>query len=197
MFFKVNKEDNTFKTLSGEYVGTCGIANCFHLGDSSGRMIVDLYIADKSFKYFVCHKSIFTLDIQNYKNSKESIKIEEMDYSIANIDIKDIPMKYNVEIEKTCKACCATQKKYNKTDRILSCYLYPLYEPNDVMDIYSCKEMHSAQAIILILKTIMNEDDDLYNKIRKINSKTINPTKLHEILYNEKNNIDTFVNTFF
>lgn len=179
IFFKINKEDEAiFKYMAGETVATCGFAHCFDAGDSS--QTIDLYMADKTIERFTCHKSIFSLNKEpnNPQLQNERVKVEEMSLQLSNIETIDIQNKYNEKLESICSACCSTLKKYNASDRLVSTFIYPFFELPDVKDIYSATEIHSAQAIVLILRSVLDKEDPLYLKLEKVNSRIINPTRL-------------------
>ena len=82
-------------------------------------------------------------------------------------------------INKTLEACVESKIPYNTSDMLLS--QVPLRNPTD-RDIYESKTLFCSQAAVLVLRSCLDEDHVLQAPLAGINSRTITPSKLHEVL---------------
>jgi len=85
------------------------------------------------------------------------------------------------KIYNLCRACYSVRKDYNVIDRVLSAVV-PFYAPVDNVDIYESSSLHSAQAVVLILRPCLRSDHAVAQRLVTMNSRTTTPDKLRDNL---------------
>jgi len=83
---------------------------------------------------------------------------------------------------KTCEACVETKIPYNTRDMVLS--QVPLRNPTE-HDLFHCSTLFCSQAVILILRSCLDETHSLQPYLSTVNSRTITPSQLYELLRQE------------
>lgn len=84
------------------------------------------------------------------------------------------------QVYATCEACVQAKLRYNHSDLMLS--LVPLRNPID-LPIDKVKSVRNVQAVVLILRECLDpSESELGVRLRTINSRTINPTGLEQLL---------------
>ena len=82
-------------------------------------------------------------------------------------------------ISMACEACVESKIPYNTSDMVL-CTM-PLRNPTE-RDLYSSKSLFCSQAIVLLLRSCLDKDNKLQEPLAFVNSRTVTPTRLYEIL---------------
>lgn len=82
-------------------------------------------------------------------------------------------------INKTLEACVESKIPYNTSDMVLS--QVPLRNPTE-RDIYDSKTLFCSQAAVLVLRSCLDEEHMLQAPLAQINSRTVSPSRLHEVL---------------
>ena len=85
-----------------------------------------------------------------------------------------------VKVYSLCYACSLSRKKFNYTDRYMSHFL--LYMPKDDKDIYEAEKVHSAQAIVLIMRACFGCEHPVVERVNGVNSRLVSPTSLRDSL---------------
>lgn len=80
---------------------------------------------------------------------------------------------------KTCEACVETKIPYNTRDMMLS--QVPLRNPTE-HDLFHSSTLFCSQAVILILRSCLNEMHSLQPCLSTVNSRTVTPSQLYELL---------------
>jgi hypothetical protein len=80
---------------------------------------------------------------------------------------------------KTCEACVETKIPYNTRDMVLS--QLPLRNPEE-HDLFHSSTLFCSQAVILILRTSLDEMHSLQPYLSSVNSRTITPSQLYDLL---------------
>lgn len=84
-----------------------------------------------------------------------------------------------LKISETCEACAESRIPYNLHDMIL-CQM-PLRNPKE-NDLFHTKALFCSQATVLILRSCMSDDNPLKDILSSINSRTVTPSKLFDVL---------------
>ncbi len=82
-------------------------------------------------------------------------------------------------ISDTCEACVKTKVPYNTRDMMLS--IIPLRNPKE-KSIYEAGSLFCSQSIVLVLRGCLEPDHPLQAILAPINSRTITPTHLYELM---------------
>jgi hypothetical protein len=82
-------------------------------------------------------------------------------------------------IRTACEACVKSKIPYNATDMFFS--QIPLRNPTE-RDIYHCKSLFCSQAMVLVLRSCLDPDNELQGPLAMVNSRTVTPSHLHDIL---------------
>ena len=85
------------------------------------------------------------------------------------------------KIYNVCRACHSTKKGYNTIDRVCSAVV-PFYHPADKRNVFDVECLHSAQAIILILRECIGHDHPVMCRIYGLNSRSHTPEMLRDVL---------------
>lgn len=80
---------------------------------------------------------------------------------------------------ETCEACVETKVPYNTHDMVLS--QIPLRNPTE-RDLFHAPTLFCSQAVILILRSCLNDAHSLQPCLSSVNSRTITPSQLYELL---------------
>ena len=80
---------------------------------------------------------------------------------------------------KTCEACVETKVPYNARDMVLS--QIPLRNPKE-HDLFHTPTLFCSQAVILILRSCLDCEHTLHECLGSVNSRTITPSQLYELL---------------
>lgn len=80
---------------------------------------------------------------------------------------------------KTCEACVETKIPYNTRDMVLS--QVPLRNPTE-HDLFHSPTLFCSQAVVLILRSCLDEMHSLQPHLSTVNSRTITPSQLYELL---------------
>ena len=79
-------------------------------------------------------------------------------------------------ISDTCEACVASKKPYNTKDMMLC--LLPIRIPRE-KNIFEAESLFCSQAIILILRSCLNQEHPLQTIIHSIHSRKTTPSQLY------------------
>jgi hypothetical protein len=103
---------------------------------------------------------------------------EEYRFDDASYDFLHVPADLEEcrRVMDTCDACVAVRMPYNGNDMLLSCV--PMRSPDEI-DIYHCKSLYCAQAMVLILRACLNARHPLQLVLASVNSRTVTPTELY------------------
>lgn len=82
-------------------------------------------------------------------------------------------------VDETCGACAKTKIPYNTRDMVLS--IVPLRNPRE-KDIYHAQSLFCSQSIVLILRSSLEPDHPLQSSLSTVNSRTITPTQLYDLI---------------
>lgn len=85
------------------------------------------------------------------------------------------------KVYNLCRACNSTKKEYNSFDRVCSA-LVPFYLPKDDQSVFEVNEMHSAQAVVLILRSCLSPDHPMRRVLDGVNSRGVTPDSLKALL---------------
>jgi len=133
-----------------------------------------VFYADNAFGSFMC---LSHFSMARYRCMLEGYKIDQHNVQVVNVTtdpgIAD-------RIYRVCCACNSLKKGYNQLDRLALAFV-PFYNPADDKEIYDVEEMHSAQAVILILRSCLAEDHPLRAKISGVNSRVMTPEGLRDL----------------
>lgn len=157
----------------GRSVVTCGLLFAV-IDHESNKHEMEIFCAEKinmclCWYRFNMNESSMVLD--NYHVNMNEIQ------GILVSDNADLSQKiYNL-----CIACYSVHKDYNVMDRAL-CSVVPFYAPVDDVDIYEASSLHSAQAVVLILRSCLDSNHDIRQRILTMNSRTTTPEKLRDDL---------------
>ena len=80
---------------------------------------------------------------------------------------------------QTCEACVETKIPYNTRDMVLS--QVPLRNPAE-HDLFHTSTLFCSQAVILILRSCLDEMHSLQPYLSNVNSRTVTPSQLYELL---------------
>jgi hypothetical protein len=82
-------------------------------------------------------------------------------------------------IRAACEACVKSRIPYNTTDMVLS--QLPLRNPTEG-DVYHTSTLFCSQAMVLVLRSCLDPDNELQGPLAMVNSRTVRPSHLHDIL---------------
>jgi hypothetical protein len=85
-------------------------------------------------------------------------------------------------IYRMCRGCVSVNKDYNNVDRMLTA-LVPFYQPPDDKNIFDVESLHSAQAVVLILRECLDKCNVVRERIYGLNSRIIYPEALRDALF--------------
>jgi hypothetical protein len=96
-------------------------------------------------------------------------------------DYLSIPVTQDelMRVSKTCEACVEAKIPYNLRDMVLS--QVPLRNPSE-SDLFHTHTLFCSQAVILILRSCLDGEHPLQPYLAEINSRTVTPTQLYELL---------------
>jgi hypothetical protein len=159
----------------GRSVVTCGFLFVCKDEAAGSKPRLDMFYSDSVHSVFQCEKSF------RVRGEEHRIENYAVDFSAVQVCLvskeKDVVLKlYNL-----CCACHSTKKGYNLVDRVCSTVL-PFYHPKDEMDIFSVDEMHSSQAVVLILRACLPSAHPLLVRLGHLNSRTVTPDALRDLL---------------
>ena len=80
---------------------------------------------------------------------------------------------------ETCEACVETKVPYNTHDMVLS--QVPLRNPTE-HDLFHSPTLFCSQAVILILRSCLDDVHSLQPFLSTVNSRTITPSQLYDLL---------------
>lgn len=160
----------------GREVVTCGLL--FHRKPTpEGKLNAELFLSETNANSFVRHDNFAVredrpLTLDSYKIDTSAV------YSVMVTDARDeVDMIY-----KLCAGCCEVKKPFNISDRF-STFAMPFYQPRDDKDLYSVKEMHSAQAVVLILRAgLSGSSSPVRERVSGLNSRVMTPQSLRDVL---------------
>jgi len=146
-----------------------------------------IYIMDSTFESYV-YKS--KSDPEAYHNYE---RVSFAQKHLTFVQIKNVSSEEIERISKICNACCNLKIKYNYKDRFMSAFT----NPPDNTDIYNTQYLHSAQAVLLIIREGLDPHSHNNNnnnnsqtssssiikkRLKEINSRATYPTLLHREL---------------
>lgn len=157
----------------GRSVITCGLL--FSIVDFESKTHgMEIFYADKinmCLSWYTFNMNAPCMIIDNYDVNMEDIQ------GILVSDETELSQKiYNV-----CRACYSVRKDYNVFDRVLSAVV-PFYAPVDDADIYDASSLHSAQAVVLILRSVLDANHAIRQRLQNLNSRTTTPERLRDDL---------------
>ena len=82
-------------------------------------------------------------------------------------------------ISKTCEGCVVSKKPYNTKDMVLS--VLPMRRPRE-KNIFEAESLFCSQAMILILRSCLNQEHPLQNILWTTHSRTTTPSQLYTLL---------------
>lgn len=82
-------------------------------------------------------------------------------------------------VDETCETCVRTKVPYNTLDMVLS--VLPLRNPTE-KDIYNARTLFCSQSIVLVLRSCLDVNHPLQPTLSSINSRTITPSQLYELI---------------
>jgi hypothetical protein len=82
-------------------------------------------------------------------------------------------------ISDTCEACVRTKLPYNTKDMLMS--IIPLRNPKE-KNIFQATSLFCSQSIVLVMRSSLDADHPLQQSLSNINSRTITPSQLYELL---------------
>ena len=82
-------------------------------------------------------------------------------------------------VDDTCGVCAKTKVPYNTRDMVLS--ILPLRNPKE-KDIYHAPSLFCSQSIVLILRSCLEPDHPLQQSLSLVNSRTVTPTQLYDLI---------------
>ena len=82
-------------------------------------------------------------------------------------------------VDDTCGVCAKTKIPYNTRDMVLS--ILPLRNPKE-KDIYHAQSLFCSQSIVLILRSCLDSDHPLQQSLSSVNSRTVTPTQLYDLI---------------
>ena len=164
---------SSFEAL-GRDVLSCGLL--FHLLEETDRRKFELFMADTSARSFKWYDHFYIppthVVLDGYKVSRDSVQGLLISDDAETVD----------RIYRVCRGCHEVSKDYNNMDRLLTAFV-PFYQPPDDTTIFTAKSLHSAQAIILILKECLAKDSAVKGRIEGLNSRIATPQSLRDVLH--------------
>jgi len=98
-------------------------------------------------------------------------------YSLVTKNSEIMQVLYNI-----CIGCAMVKKSFNMYDRF-NVFAIPFYQPKDDENLYGVESMHTAQAVVLILKAgLPASGSPLKDRINELNSKITTPQILRDKL---------------
>lgn len=137
-----------------------------------------------TFHAFLCHPNQRNRSMHHYENvdlSKDVVQLYKpyprscMHYSFVSDDAETVRKCWD-----TCVACVSARKDYNFYDYRLTC-LVPFYSPKPDLDLFSATSLHSAQALVLILRCCLDPGSHLGRLLQGVNSRSLTPHSLARI----------------
>lgn len=101
---------------------------------------------------------------------------EDQTHDFLRIDVSGEELR---RINDTCDVCAKTKIPYNTRDMIMS--IIPLRSPKE-KDIYHATSLFCSQSIVLILRSCLDSDHPLQQSLSSVNSRTITPTQLYDLI---------------
>ena len=157
--------------------------------DENGTHFGTLYIMYHRFaKYSYREESMGTLVCLD-----ELLQFHESMQDFVKINAS--PLQIN-QVSEICENCCNFNYRCNFSDKLLGVFdsFYPFMHTLD-HDIYTAKTLHTAQAVLLILKSGLycsNYDEDdgdgkasakaVYDQIKDLNGRTVYSTQLYRAI---------------
>ena len=80
---------------------------------------------------------------------------------------------------RTCEACVECKIPYNTRDMVLS--VVPLRNPVE-RPLDQCRTLFCSQAMVLIMRSCLEEAHDVAGALRGVNSRVVSPTALYGLL---------------
>ena len=96
-------------------------------------------------------------------------------------DFLQIPVSEDeiYRISKACEACTESRIPYNTRDMVFS--QIPLRNPTE-RDLFHSPSLFCSQAVVLILRSCLDENHILQPLLFSVNSRTVTPSQLYELL---------------
>ena len=88
----------------------------------------------------------------------------------------DVSQEELTKISETCEACVLSKKPYNTKDMVLC--LVPLRTPRE-KDIFEADSLFCSQAMILILRSCLNQEHPLQATLHCMHSRKTTPSQLY------------------
>ena len=106
---------------------------------------------------------------------------KDFNYSDDKHDYLSIPVSEEelYRIGLACEACVESKIPYNLADMAF-CQL-PMRHPTE-HSLYESKSLFCSQAIVLLLRTSLEPNHKLHAALASVNSRTVTPTQLYNIL---------------
>ena len=101
---------------------------------------------------------------------------DDESHDFLNVVVSDDELH---RISQACEACAESKVPYNAMDMVLS--QLPMRRPTE-RDLVNSKTLFCSQAVVLILRFGLDKSHPLQATLRTVNSRTISPTRLFEIL---------------
>lgn len=173
IFLSTDDSYKSYFDYCGREFVTCGIL--FRLLDSDTNVHFQYFYADSLTGRFSA--------IPNFTSSETNKIVEDYNINWSNIQGLCITSDSNtIEIiYRLCRACHSTLKGYNQFDRVCT-VVVPFYNPKDSKSIFDVDSLHSAQAVVLILKECLPKSHLLMSRLHAVNSRSVTPDALHNIL---------------
>lgn len=163
-------------TACGRKFVTCGLL-FHHSYDPKDRtkFKIELFYAsvERCFKW---HDNFYFYEgkarVDGYLVSSDNLMVQ---FVTSENDMMD-------KVYRLCRALPASIQDFNSRDRIMSSII-PFYTPPDVKDIFNVECLHSAQAVILILRECLTNSNPIKERVRGLNSRTATPDSLVDALW--------------
>jgi hypothetical protein len=123
------------------------------------------------------HTSYSAYMSENFsRTSQRDFWYEDKSHDFLSVRVSSEELR---RISDTCEACVETRLPYNTKDMLMS--IIPLRNPKE-KNIYQATSLFCSQSIVLVLRSCLDAGHPLQQSLASINSRTITPSHLYELM---------------